>query len=266
MATAVLLARTFLLSPPGISALTPRAGMRPSRCLARMSLGSTPSVGTLFDVPVSNNGARCRMVLYYKQISKAEIAVVSPAELGGLKSEAYLKANPQGKMPLLVLADGHSIPESDTISRYLCSRFSAQGPSLTPSDPLTAARSDAICRLHDIYLAPVQTAMYKVAGSGGPFPPFGGFGSRAAALQEIVRQLKVLESYADEQGPYLVGAEPALADCSIWPSAIFGRTCFPSLRAWTRRRSSGQSCGAGGSTWPKSTKSGARYSRKSHRP
>lgn len=155
--------------------------------------------------------------------------IVSPAELGGLRSAAYLAANPQGKMPLLTLSSGESIPESDTIARYLCSHYAGKGPALQPTEPLAAARSDRICRLHDIYLAAVQPALYKVAGSGGTqaFPPFGQFGSRAAALDELVKQLKVLESYADENGPYLVGAEPTLADCTIWPSAIFWSHMLP---------------------------------------
>ncbi|KAG8467378.1 hypothetical protein KFE25_000694 [Diacronema lutheri] len=197
--------------------------------LLRMNAPS-PSVGALYDVPVSNNGARCRMVLYYKGVPRDEVAVVSPAELGGLKAPAFLAANPQGKMPLLTLAgSGEPLPESDTIARYLCARFAGRGPALQPSDPLAAARSDRICRLHDIYLAAVQPALYKVAGSAGAqaFPPFGPFGSRQAALAELTSQLAVLESYADERGPYLVGAEPTLADCTIWPSAIFWQTILP---------------------------------------
>jgi len=56
---------------------------------------AAPSVGTLYDVPVSNNGARCRMILYYKGIGPDEVAIVSPMDLGGLKSEAFLAKNPQ---------------------------------------------------------------------------------------------------------------------------------------------------------------------------
>lgn len=191
---------------------------------------AAPSVGTLYDVPVSNNGGRCRMVLYYKSVLPTEVAIVSPAALGGLKSEAYLQANPQGKMPLLSLSEANfPIPESDTICRFLCARFADRGPALIPTDLMLAARSDRICRLHDIYLGAVQSAMYKVAGSGGSqaFPPFGPFGDREAALGELMSQLKVLEDYADAEGPFLVGKEPTLADCTIWPSAIFWAHMLP---------------------------------------
>ena len=57
----------------------------------------------LIDMPVSNNGARVRMVLYYKQL-EALVDVVSPADAyGGLKTPAFLALNPQGKMPILVV-------------------------------------------------------------------------------------------------------------------------------------------------------------------
>ena len=45
-----------------------------------------PEKPQLFDLPVSNNGARVRMILYYKGL-EGEVDVVSPMELGGLKAE-----------------------------------------------------------------------------------------------------------------------------------------------------------------------------------
>ena len=36
------------------------------------------------------------MVLYYKGVSTAEVAIVSPMEVGGLKSDEYRRLNPQG--------------------------------------------------------------------------------------------------------------------------------------------------------------------------
>ena len=66
---------------------------------------------TLLDVPVSNNGARCRFVLYKKKL-EAVVDIQSPKVLGGLRGEEYLRRNPLGKMPLLVLPDGTNLPES----------------------------------------------------------------------------------------------------------------------------------------------------------
>jgi glutathione S-transferase len=107
---------------------------------------------TLLDVPVSNNGGRvrsprliqihmskmvsilfplqffdesrylqCRYIIYKKNLED-KVAIESPKALGGLKSEQYLKLNPQGLMPLLVLPDGTALPESEVIKRftYIC--------------------------------------------------------------------------------------------------------------------------------------------------
>ena len=60
----------------------------------------TFSKPTLLDVPISNNGARCRYVIYRKQLEEI-IDIQSPKVLGGLKSEQYMACNPQGKMPVL---------------------------------------------------------------------------------------------------------------------------------------------------------------------
>lgn len=134
-----------LLSAPRPVGLSSRTPSRRSPAV-RME---GPSVGTLYDVPVSNNGARCRMVLYYKQITEAEVAIVSPAALGGLKSADFLAINPQGKMPTLVLsADGTPLPESDTIARFLVSKFADRGPQLQPTDPEAAALCDRCVPTH----------------------------------------------------------------------------------------------------------------------
>jgi glutathione S-transferase len=90
---------------------------------------------------VSNNGARVRMVMYYKQL-EALVDVVSPVDAyGGLKTPEYLALNPQGKMPMLVVPAGdESQPgglapiawaEADPIARHLIDRYAAQAPSLT---------------------------------------------------------------------------------------------------------------------------------------
>eukprot|EP00877_Chromochloris_zofingiensis_P012563 jgi/Chrzof1/7560/Cz02g28130.t1 len=67
---------------------------------------------TLFDVPVSNHGARVRHVIYFKGLQDT-FDIVSPGSVGGLASDAYKSLNPQGKMPLLALPDNTLLPESE---------------------------------------------------------------------------------------------------------------------------------------------------------
>ena len=58
---------------------------------------------------MSNHGARVRLVMYWMQLEKA-FTITNPSALGGIKSDAYLALNPQGKMPLLVLPNGLASP------------------------------------------------------------------------------------------------------------------------------------------------------------
>ena len=86
----------------------------------------------LYDLPVSNHGARVRLLLYKRGLEN-KVDITSPMDLGGLKSDQFLALNPQGKMPLLV-DDGMAVFESDAICRHLLEKHasepvSAQAPT-----------------------------------------------------------------------------------------------------------------------------------------
>ena len=189
---------------------------------AGTSSGDTASVASravLYDVPVSNNGARCRAIIYKKGLSENDVAIKNPAELGGLRSEEYRKVNPQGKMPCLVCREtGLNIAESDSIARYLMARYSHVGPSFQPDNP----KSNFMARLHDMYLTTIQGFMYKATG------PFGQFGTRKDAMSEYIRQLQIIEDLIDDQdGIYLCGADISLADVTLFPSCVFATYMLP---------------------------------------
>lgn len=142
----------------------------PAAAFQIMSMSATlarTSKRVLYDMPVSNNGARCRLILYKKKIPTSEVDIVSPMTLGekGLKSEEYLSRNPQGKMPLLSIIDEKNvsddskvmnIPESDTICRYLLSEYEASSPSFLPNN----TKSNLIARIHDMYLTTIQVSYF----------------------------------------------------------------------------------------------------------
>ena len=105
----------------------------------------------LYDVPVSNNGARNRLIVYWKGVED-QFTIANPSEVGGIKSEEYLAMNPQGKMPLLVTADGLALPESEVISQYICHAFD-EGPELsrvhtthTRTNPPRSSQNECIGR------------------------------------------------------------------------------------------------------------------------
>lgn len=173
----------------------------------------------LYDLPVSNHGARVRLILYKKGI-EAAVPIVSPMELGGLRSAEYLALNPQGKMPMLV-DEGLNIFETDAICRHVLDKFSDSGPSFMPSSLAARTRSEILCRVHDAYIGPIQGCMYK------PEPPFGRFVTRAEALVELRTQLQVVEELADAEGPYLTGSEFSLADATLFPTMVFVTQMLP---------------------------------------
>jgi len=190
-------------------------------CSASAVCTTMSSPPTLFDMPVSNNGARCRLIIYKKGLSTTEdIQIKSPADLGGLKSPEYFAVNPQGLMPCLVTEEG-PIPESDTIARYLLDRFESKSPSFRPSTLAGRTKSEIITRLHDIYIAGNQQCMYKLV------PPFGKFPMRHQQMDELRKQILVVDTHVDPKGPYIAGEEVSLADATLFPTLIFAQYMLP---------------------------------------
>lgn len=56
---------------------------------------STNEKDILYDMPISNHGARVRMIISAKNIGNF-IDIKQPSEIGGMKSVDYLKLNAQG--------------------------------------------------------------------------------------------------------------------------------------------------------------------------
>jgi len=185
----------------------------------------------LYDVPVSNHGARVRIVIKSKNLGD-RIKIKSPQEIGGLKSPEYLRLNPQGKMPLLVDNEDIIIPESDTICRYIIDKYASTGPSFIPQDLLLRSLNEQICRLHDIYITPIQACMYRAPGS-----VFSSFGTnRFAALDELKKQLVNTEQLLahfdklisrNKKGNFLCGEEISLADATLYPTMVFCTFMLP---------------------------------------
>ena len=143
---------------------------------------------------------------------------------------AYLKLNPNGKVPTLV--DGDTVIwESNTILRYLCNK--QDGHALYPSDP--AARSQVerwmdwqLASLNNPYLAIFKEAKKPAAERAA---------SWAADAKELKSQLDILEAGMGGQ-PWLAGQAISLADVCLGP-IVHRCLDFPvdlpglaGLRAW----------------------------------
>jgi glutathione S-transferase len=77
---------------------------------------------------------------------------------GGLKSASFLARNPMGKMPVLEV-DGASIAESEVICELLEDLYPATGG--LPGTPTDRARARTIARVHDTYVAPQVSVLFR---------------------------------------------------------------------------------------------------------
>lgn len=197
----------------------------PTRAAVTVMAAAAADKPILYDIPVSNNGARNRLIIYWKQLEDT-FSIRNPSELGGIKSDEYLALNPQGKMPLLVLPDGLALPESEVISQYICHAYADRGPSLIPDDPETRAVAALATRIHDVYIVPIQGAMYR-----GPYD----VKDRADNIAEISRQMDVVEGIMGlrTDGPFIAGREPSTADAALFPTWVFIAHILPKHFGWT---------------------------------
>eukprot|EP00242_Pyramimonas_sp_CCMP2087_P014111 CAMPEP_0198211934 /NCGR_PEP_ID=MMETSP1445-20131203/25428_1 /TAXON_ID=36898 /ORGANISM="Pyramimonas sp., Strain CCMP2087" /LENGTH=312 /DNA_ID=CAMNT_0043886295 /DNA_START=55 /DNA_END=990 /DNA_ORIENTATION=+ len=192
-----------------------------SRGFSRKTYTGATASETLYDMPISNNGARVRLVIYWKGLEN-NVTITSPAVIGGLKSDEYLALNPQGKMPVLVLDDDQALPESEVITQYLVDKYADVGPSLRPGTPEQRAKANLATRIHDFYITSIQGVMYR-----GPMP----LKDRAEGIKAISQQLQILEDIC-EAGPYFVGDQPSTADAALFPTFVFMAFILPCKFGW----------------------------------
>lgn len=183
--------------------------------------GERASNMVLYDVPVSNNGARVRCLIYKKGLHD-QITIKSPADIGGLSSEQFQSLNPYRKMPVLLLQDGTAFPESQVIESYILDKFRGVGPDLIPGTPELRAHAILMARIHDQYIAPIQGCLYK---------PMDSTEERAKQVAQLSQQLDILEQYC--LGPYMCGEELSFADTSLMPTFVFMNYILPKHFGWT---------------------------------
>lgn len=179
-----------------------------------------PNKPTLVDVPVSNHGARVRFLIYGKGL-RDKFDIKTPKEVaGGMGTPEYLALHPYRKMPVLVLPDGQAIPESEVISGYILDAYQGVGPDFVADTPEKRAKSNWICRAHDINISPIQGAMYRPMG----------IEDRAEKIERIKEFLDMLELEVD--GPFMVGDSISGADATLFPTITFMNFILPAFFGW----------------------------------
>ncbi len=152
---------------------------------------------------------------------------------GDTETDDFLKMNPNGKIPVLVLDDGRTLSESNAILNYL-----AAGSALLPADPYDRARvlqwQFFEQYSHEPYIA---VARFIARYLGLPDDRREEFESKKAGG---VKALKVMEQQL-EKSDYLVGDHLTIADISLYgythvaDEGGFDLSTFPAIQSWLKR-------------------------------
>jgi len=127
---------------------------------------------------------------------------------GRTRDEAYLRLNPNGKVPTLIDRDT-VLWESNTILRYLCNRY---GPTaLYPIEPALRAGVERWMDWQLGTLAEAFLPLYRALVREGRT------GSDVTALRERSAALFALLNDALGDSPFLAGAQLSLAEIALGP-------------------------------------------------
>jgi glutathione S-transferase len=167
--------------------------------------------------------------------------VLDPMPLGSTGSDANLRRNPFGRVPVITHGD-FVLYETQAIIRYVDSIFPK--PSLTPADARQEARMNQLVGIADWYVFP-----YLSAGITHPrvIAPLFGWPSVEAVVQKNLPKART--AIAAIEGligamPFLAAETLTIADCMLAPHLDFllampeGREMLaasPKLAAWLER-------------------------------
>jgi len=150
---------------------------------------------------------------------------------GETRTPAFLRLNPAGQVPLLVLSDGRPLAQSNAIIIYL-----AEGSDLIPSHPYVRAQMMQWLfweqYSHEPYIAVARFQMRYLGKPAAELDP--------RLIERGHGALARLESALTE-GPFLVGPSLTLADISLVAytrvahEGGFDLSPYGAIRAWIAR-------------------------------
>ncbi|HEY2710538.1 MAG TPA: glutathione S-transferase family protein [Caulobacteraceae bacterium] len=171
----------------------------------------------LYSGDLSPYSAKVRMQIYAKGLG-ADIPLERPTTFPTL---AWRETSPIGRIPVLELAPGDVIPESEVISEYLEEVYPT--PRLLGKDARESAAIRTISRLADIYLL---NNMFMLSGQTRR-------STRSDAVRDllagqVVRGVEALEKMIDGEGGYALLGRVTLADCTLVPALFMIENVLPS--------------------------------------
>ena len=176
----------------------------------------------LYQTYASPFPTRVRLLIYAKGL---EVEIVEPPGFHASREDKgdYLKINPIGRVPTLVLDDGRALPESEVICEYLEDAFPE--PALRPADPWGRARMRLLSRICDFYVVMAMVPLFTLSGrSRRHWEP----SVVAAATGKLAEALGYLEPYIGEDG-YAVAGRLTQADGTIAPQLVLAAEWIPQV-------------------------------------
>jgi glutathione S-transferase len=157
---------------------------------------------------------------------------------GEQHSPAIASKNPFGRVPFLELDDGTILPESLAIIEYFEERWPE--PSLIGSTPQERAATRALERGIDIEILYGVALIVHSTNSPAGYPQNRGVAAWFAASMKT--PLSVLNQRLSDGRPFVAGAKPTIADCSLGAALQFARFGklellgpYEHIDAWDRR-------------------------------
>ena len=185
---------------------------------------------TLHDYLPSQNGWKARVLLGLLKIPY-ESRMVSIFE-GESHTDAFLKLNPAGAVPVLELDDGRAIAESNAILTYV-----AEGTPLLPADFYRRAKIMQWLFFEQYHVEPVLGSLRYWTLTGRL--------ERNQAMVAGKREAGVRTLAALERSlaatPFLVGNDLTIADIAVYAYSHRAEDCgfsladYPMLMAWVDR-------------------------------
>lgn len=187
---------------------------------------------TLHDDPISGNGYKIRLLLAFLKIpyQYQSYDIIK----GETRTPEFLNTiNRNGRIPVLELADGRKLPESNAILAYL-----AEGTSWLPSDPFTKAQvmswlfweqyshepNIATLRFWTHLPELTEAQQNQIAG-------------KRAAGEAALTLMEMQLGYTD----WLVGTSPTIADIALYAythvaeEGGYDLSTYPGIQAWIGR-------------------------------
>lgn len=187
---------------------------------------------TVHDYQPSLNGWKVRVLLGLlgTRYRSREVALFR----GGSRSEAFLKLNPVGAVPVLELGDGRSIAESSAILVYL-----ADGTRFLPDARFARAKVVQWLSFEQYYIEPTIGSLRFWTLTGGRL------GASAGCMVDSRREngeraLAALDRTLSNAS-FLVGDSLTIADIAVYAYTHRAEDCgfsfasYPALSAWLGR-------------------------------